>query len=442
MGVSRALRSWARVWRAEGAAAVRDRVLDRWSETRHRLRVSTPVNQAWPEVPVLNVIGVEVVARGGGVPLQLLARLRRESEERPIALLARQPHGGFGLECWSQGRSHGRIFPRGDWSGDPLREERGWLDVVRTASTLVGARAVHVENFAGLSLSSLTQLAEGDLTLIVSMHDFAAFCRRPNLWQSSGGFCDYSTDADRCRRCLSASAEPFEIDQSLHRSLAAQILGAAEALVFPSHFLHTRLAGLIGWGGNPSCEVVSPGIEYPADTRHSIRRSAEVAFIGGGADHKGGTRLPRLARAVVARGAAVTVYGGNGHHNLLQLRRIAKVAVRGYFRAGSLPTLLARQRASVALLLSGFPETFSLALSEAWAAGVPVVAPALGALPERLQHGGGHLLSADPSDDEVLGAIDRLRQLPVSATPPPPTATDAARRHLELYRRRGLMSAR
>jgi glycosyltransferase involved in cell wall biosynthesis len=104
--------------------------------------------------------------------------------------------------------------------------------------------------------------------------------------------------------------------------------------------------------------------------------------------------------------------------------------------------LLARQGAAVALLLPGVPETFSLALSDAWAAGVPVVAPAQGALSERLQHGGGHLVPANPSDDDVLSAIDRMRRLPVNATPLPPTANDAARRHLELYRRRGFTSAR
>jgi glycosyltransferase involved in cell wall biosynthesis len=322
-----------------------------------------------------------------------------------------------------------------------LREERGWLDVVRTASRLVGARAIHVENLAGLSLASLADLAHRDLPLIVSLHDFAAFCRRPHLWQSSGGFCNYSIDADRCHRCLAASAERFTIDQSRHRALASYLLGAAAALVFPSHFLRARLAALIPWDGDSICEVVAPGVEYPGGTRHSIRRPDAVAFIGGGADHKGGTRLPRLAEAVVARGAAVTVYGGNGHHNLIQLRRIPNVRVRGYFRAGSLPRLLARQGASVALLLSSSPETFSLALSDAWAAGVPVVAPAQGALGERLQHGGGQLLPANPSDDDVLSAIDRVRQLRDSETPAPPTASDAARRHLEIYRRLGVLSA-
>jgi glycosyltransferase involved in cell wall biosynthesis len=439
MSVIHALRTWVRVGRAEGAAAVRDRVLDRWSETRRR----GPFDAAPPRgdasaAPVLNVIGVEMAARLGGVPLQLRARLRHESLARPIALLARQANGDFLLEQWNGQRWQRRAFASGGgWNGDPLSDEPGWIDSVRTASRLVGARAVHVENLAGLSLASLTHLAAPDLPTVVSLHDFSAFCRRPNLWQSSGGFCHYSCDNERCGRCLAASAAPLAIDQPRHRALAVQALAAATALIFPSSFLRTRLAQLVPWGDGPTCDVVSPGA---AGARQAIRRPGEVAFIGGGADHKGGARLPALARALVARGAAVTVYGGNGDDNLRALRQIPRVRVRGYFRAGMLPSLLARQGAAVALLLPGVPESFSLGLSEAWAAGVPVVAPAHGALRERLERGGGTLLSAEPSDEEIVAAIDRVRQAPVSAIPLPPTASDAARRHLEIYRRCGFAS--
>lgn len=437
-----ALRTWARVCRAEGAEAVRDRLIDRWQDSRQAMPALGPPRGDGSAVAVLNVSGVEVTARGGGVPLQLRARLRRECRERPVALLARQARGGFRLDYWRGDRWHRHAFPGSGWNGDPLIEEAGWVEAVETASRLTGARAVHVENLAGLSLVSLLQLARRERPLVLSLHDFTAFCRRPHLWQSSGAFCDYSTDDDRCRDCLAASSEAFAIDQPRYRALAAQVLGAATTLVFPSEFLRARLSALVPWDGAPPCHVVSPGVEYPADTRRSIRRPNEVAFIGGGADHKGGARLASIARALVARGVSVTAYGGNGHHNLRQLRRVPNVRVRGYFRAGSLPALLAEQGAAVALLLSAVPESFSIALSDAWAAGVPVVAPAQGALRDRLRESGGALLSGLPSDDEVIAAIDRVRQQRDVATPVPPTAADAARRHLDIYRGCGFDSVR
>jgi glycosyltransferase involved in cell wall biosynthesis len=185
----------------------------------------------------------------------------------------------------------------------------------------------------------------------------------------------------------------------------------------------------------------------------STRHADQVAFLGGGQEHKGGGRFLSLATALAARGVAVTVYGGYGHDNLRALRGVRgvrDVRVRGYFRTGSLPALLARQGAAVALALSGVPESFSLALSEAWAASVPVVAPALGAFSERLQDAGdagGQLVSADPSDAEVLDAIDRVRARASGAmaaprpTPTPPTAAQAAAQHLAIYRERGLITS-
>jgi glycosyltransferase involved in cell wall biosynthesis len=452
--ITATLGSWARTWRAEGVAAVGDRLHDRWREARERGWSPRDSSRAWPWAPILNVLGVPLVARGGGVPLQLRARLRREREQRPVALLSRRADGGLRVDCWSQGQRRSADHDGGAWSGNPLDDEPGWLDIVRAATARVGARAVHIENLAGLSLSSLQRLGDLGLPVVVSMHDFAAFCRRPHLWQATGGFCHYSTDADRCGRCLTAAAATAALrvdqapidqtptDQRLHRALAAQVLAAAAAIVLPSAFLRASLSRLTPWPADIDCEVIAPGLEYAAAPERAARRADQVAFVGGGADHKGGARLSRLARTIVARGAAVTVYGGNGHDHLQALRREPGVRVRGYYRAGSLPALLSRQQASVALLLPGVPESFSLALSDAWAAGIPVVAPAQGALRERLEQGGGVLLSADPDDEEVVDALDRARGASPGVMPLPPTAQAAAARHLALYRRRGWLSER
>ena len=211
----------------------------------------------------------------------------------------------------------------------------------------------------------------------------------------------------------------------------------AALVVFPSQFLLDQITVLMGGLQPAATEIVAPGLDYPTG-RPSSRQSDQVAFLGGGADHKGGTRFARLAAILAARGVGVTVYGGDGLHHLVALRGIDRVRVRGYYRAGTLPSLLARQDASAALLLSRVPEGFSLTLSEAWAAGVPVVAPAQGALVERLRDGGGELLGPDPTDHEVIVAIDALRAARDVVVPHPPTAAGAALAMREHYRRLGL----
>ncbi len=431
--MSIALRTWARTWQAEGGAAVRDRVLDRWAERRGRGSAAGGPPPSWPAPPVLNILGIPAAARLGGVPIQVLARLRHEAAQRSVALLSRAP-GGLRLEWQHAGRSWARQLPCPPSSRDPLAPDPKWLGAVRAARKLVGAAAVHVENLAGLSLPAVEALAE-DGPCVISAHDFSGFCRRPHLWEASGGFCDYSTDAERCRACLEASGAVGSLDQAAHRALASAIAGRAAGLVFPSRFLRDRLRALLAWPDDRPVAIVEPGIDLPASVPQSPRRPTEVAFLGGGADHKGGQRLARLPAILAAHDLSVTVYGGNGHHHLAAIRGVDRVRVRGYYRAGSLPALLARQGASVAVLLPRVPESFSLALSEAWAAGVPVVAAGQGALAERMEKGGGMLLGAVPTDHEVDAAVDRLRSQADVPIPPVPTAAGAAAQMQDLYRR-------
>jgi glycosyltransferase involved in cell wall biosynthesis len=528
--------SIARVVRAEGLAAVRDRLWDRARDAAARARCVTGATAPWPAAPILNVIGVPMTTAFGGVPLQLRARLRHESMARPVAVLCREsggsyatasrreggapgspgtsgaPGAGWRLEAWSDGRprramtfsagvgngaADDRDGPAGAWDGDALTEDPDWLRTVHTCVRLVNARAVHVENAAGLSLVSLSTLmgigASTDgprVPVVLSVHDLALFSRHPHgpRTQAETRAAARSGDSHESPESLVDDRQRFE--HAFHHALGTGIVRAAAFTIYPSQFMRHRIEAL----PHLPAHIVAPGIEPPAPARavRSARRQDQIALLGGGQEHKGGPRLARIAAALAARGMHVTSYGGYGHEHLLQMRGIDGVRVRGYYRAGSLPELLARQGASVALILSAVPESFSLVLSEAWAAGVPVVAPASGAFVERLRApdmpalatsapaaaalprpglvapasaepgaarasgvtrlssghasdedavlAGGLLISADPSDEEILAAVERARSMSWDALPTPPTAAQAAERHLALYRGAGFIA--
>jgi Glycosyl transferases group 1 len=534
--------SIARVWRAEGFAAVRDRVWDRVREASIRARCARGTQDGrvpWPSASILNVIGVPMTTAFGGVPLQLRARLRHESMVRPVALLLREPGDGPGqagawrLESWSGGRPRlAMTFPGGDGGGpasnggglagdrggragdrdghpvrddpfrdddpfrnnplrgdaphgDPLRDDQAWRDAVRTCARLVNARAIHVENAAGLSLVSLSAImgidasADGPgLPVVLSVHDLSLFSRHPHgvSTHTTGPHADAASVpvAERGAAAHEAAvADRQRFEHAFHHALGTAIVRAAAFTIYPSQFMRHRIEAL----PHLPAHVVAPGIEPSATRSRSQRRPDQIAILGGGQEHKGGARLARIAGALAARGLHVTSYGGYGHEHLLRMRGINGVRVRGYYRAGSLPELLARQGASVALILSAVPESFSLVLSEAWAAGVPVVAPASGAFVERLGapgatarasstrsatsatsaasaaapaeqpsrkgvlQAGGLLISSDASDEEILAAVDRARSTAWDALPSPPTAAQAAERHLALYRDAGFITA-
>ena len=79
------------------------------------------------------------------------------SQSAPVPMA--QAGAGWRLEAWSGGRPRRAMtFPPGDWDGDPLTDDPDWLHAVQTCISLVNARAIHVENAAGLSLVSLSSL--------------------------------------------------------------------------------------------------------------------------------------------------------------------------------------------------------------------------------------------------------------------------------------------
>jgi glycosyltransferase involved in cell wall biosynthesis len=126
---------------------------------------------------------------------------------------------------------------------------------------------------------------------------------------------------------------------------------------------------------------------------------------------------------------------GNGDRAWLDRLRSVGVEVRGYYRTGSLPELLVRERVDVALALSVVPESYGLVLDECRAAGVPVVAFAHGALAERLVRvGAGRTVTLADGAAGVAAAL-AAPFAPVPA-PEPFDATDA---HLGLYRELGIL---
>ena len=112
-----------------------------------------------------------------------------------------------------------------------------------------------------------------------------------------------------------------------------------------------------------------------------------VAVLGAIGPDKGARRIERLAELARASGARVRfVLIGymDVQHGPWQADD-AVLTVHGRYAPADLPDLLAHYRAALVLYPSAGPETFSYTLTEAWAAGRPVLVPPFGALAERVQ---------------------------------------------------------
>jgi len=203
-----------------------------------------------------------------------------------------------------------------------------------------------------------------------------------------------------------------------------RLLDAAIGVIFPSAFLRDHYQ----WSNGV---VIEPGV--PATNFRSS--GPAIAFVGSVKPHKGGALLPDIIRMAPGEWH---ILGGGDEELLRPLHDIANVY--GYYRHGKLPSLLARHRIGLVVLPSIVPETFSLVLSEAWSAGVPVVAFDHGAIAERIRkHGGGWLAPLDSGAEGVAALINQRAAIEVPreiATP-----MDAARATIACYREWGIPSS-
>jgi len=296
-----------------------------------------------------------------------------------------------------------------------LRDERD-LRAVAVSDSLPagGVKAIHLEGTSGVPLADVLRLIDGRVPVVVSVHDFSLFCSLTELLEQP---------IDRIRPDL----------QRL--GLARRLLESARGVIFPSCFLlekHRELFSLPNLAG----EVVEPGSAATASRPQCDTARRGIAFAGAVQRHKGAHLLPEIARAI---GRDLHVFGGGDADLLRTLRGVPNVVVHGYYRAGTLPSLLARHDVGLVLLPSIVPEAFSLTLSEAWHAGASVLAFEIGAIAERVRRDGGGRLA--PLETGAAGLIEIIAQASVVKAPESiPTAKDAARAHVALYRKWGLLS--
>ncbi|HKH45176.1 MAG TPA: glycosyltransferase [Thermoanaerobaculia bacterium] len=425
MSAAHRLRVAWRVLRAEGAAAVRDRTWDRLAEAARR-RSYSPMPPDWrPEapIPVLLVTSAPPVPWLGGVPTQLRTRLEAEARGRSIALLYPLDSniGAWRLEVLTGAERWFLEIPGAAPSPVAL-DDAAFEGAVRRAAERVGARAVQAEGLAGLPPASLLRLAQGGFQLILSLHDFAAFSPLPHEWP------------------LGAHEE--------RRALAAELLSAAGAVIFPSDFLrrfHLERLPAIAPEAAGRWHVLEPPIASTvALPRPSSRPLRHVAFVGSVQPHKGSLVFAELVRRLAGAGLRWSAYGGGDAGQLRALRRLG-VRVRGYYRSGSLPGLLRRDGVDLALLPSVGPESHNLALSECVVAGVPVLAFALGAVAERVPAlEAGRLVPLELGAEGIAATLRDLQRDGLPAVPDEAARlladpVSAAAGYLALYRELGLV---
>ena len=280
---------------------------------------------------------------------------------------------------------------------------RGGLDPedIAAAVRLTGARLVSAHNInPAFGWRALAAARAAGARVALHLHNYRLVCAVGTCFNSRG------EDCVRCQgrntlpgvrlNCRGTGPEAAVYGASLalwQRRLAAQ----ADVIVVPSRFAQERLRALRAPIDDARVEVVPHVVRAFAE--RSRAAEGEYALVASRLAPEKGVEV--AVEACARAGLPLVVAGAGPLAGAL--RRAPGVRFVGQVSAAKLNEL--RERAAVALVPSRAAETFGLAAAEAMAAGVPVVASAVGALPELVDADG----LVTPGDPDALAAAVRAR---------------------------------
>lgn len=344
---------------------------------------------------------------------------------------------------------------------DPVKEVRHDEIADRFDAFLARERPdlVHVQHLIKLSTTLLDVCEARGIPTVMTLHDYWFLCPVITLIRRDLRVCDRAGEIAACTECEMATAylnreeagtyyiagmlrammKPekwaalehiyagdfspvYDTDDALGPALSALRIGlirrfmrdrldVATVLASPSRFLKSTFErnGL----GHRGIHHMPNGIE--TDALQDIPRPADppplrVLYLGTINKHKGVHVLVDAANRLADLPIEVHIHGtGPDEKYERYLRDLAgNPAIRfgGRYDRDDLPALLGA--AHVVVMPSIWYENHPIVIREAFAAGIPVIAPDLGAMPEAIQNGRDGLLYPHGDAEALAALLERL----------------------------------
>ena len=304
-----------------------------------------------------------------------------------------------------------------------------WRDFLGGVCATFGIGLFHLHNVSGCREGILAALAQLRIPYGYTVHDLNFACPTITFLGPDGMYCGAETRAAACSRCLAAQPAFAEVDIVAWRARHRELLARSAFLVAPSQWVARTLARYFPEHAVDVIPLGAPGVraeeetageDGPAGCAAASRAQVlpeddvpTVAVLGAIGPDKGARRLERMVELVRSRGTRVR-FVLIGYLDCLQTpwqSEDAVFTVHGRYQPRELPDLLAHYRARLVAFPSAGPETFSFTLSEAWAAGRPVVVPPIGALADRVADSGAGWVLTDHEWRDEARMLQRIAEI-------------------------------
>lgn len=355
--------------------------------------------------PPTGVAGVERLSANVAATLtdrghEVIVLTREPSEAPPTLKLQRDVREGVPVHSIIGAGSSSERFP----AQEPTMErifERVLVDV--------NPQVVLVTHLLNHSPGYVALARRWGIPVVLALHDFFMLCPRAHLQRRSGDLCSGPEGGKACAvHCFGDHADPL-LRWSLRSQSFTAALRAADRVTAPSQFLADAFAARRD-DAKP-IQIVPNGVGPLGATLPSESDPTgplKLASIGVTVEHKGFQTVIDALRVARVPECEYTIFGIALQPLAPELQEAAekvpglRLRLFNGFSPSHLPVLLAGVDAVV--VPSIVPETYSIVAREAFACGIPVIAAAIGALPEAIRVGDNGWLF-EPGDAIDLAAL-------------------------------------
>jgi len=270
---------------------------------------------------------------------------------------------------------------------------------------------IHVQHLIGHTMDVFSLAKTFEIPIIYSVHDFYSVCPRINLLDENMTYCHPHNELKKCEECLKKSLKLSQSHIEDWRSQFQQAFEICDLIIAPSQATIDILGNYY-----PNIlkkyKVIEHGHGKEIQEDHGLQpalnhRPIHIGYFGILVPLKGRKMFYNLAKSPEFNGKINwSIFGASDIHEMPGYYPDANITVHGQY--GGYKELVQKVKedpVDLVIFPSNCPETFSFTLSEAWAMGIPVIVPNVGALKERVENNGGGWIVNTNNLEELKNAI-------------------------------------
>jgi GT2 family glycosyltransferase/2-polyprenyl-3-methyl-5-hydroxy-6-metoxy-1,4-benzoquinol methylase/glycosyltransferase involved in cell wall biosynthesis len=240
----------------------------------------------------------------------------------------------------------------------------------------IGVSAVHFHHTYSLDTSLLELPVDLGITSVLTVHDYYWLNANPTLTNADGRFLGkYDSSQENPLYPLPTGMNVIDWQNRLRK-----FIESADCVIFPCN----AVRDLFGDIYELNRVVIVPHVEKDLNVHRPVldfhkKNHYVIGVLGAVGREKGADVLESLAEIASSLSASVTFKLIGYAYRPLKL-----VEKTGPYKVAELPALIDQQNIDVILFPAQWPETYSYTLSHALNSGLPIIAPGIGAFPERL----------------------------------------------------------